>query len=696
MSKRARRRYWLAAWIAAWLALGFPTAANAYIDPATTSYLIQVVSGVVISLSVAIGVFFRRIVLFCMTFRARTAATWVILTSPNRVELWRAARQAKAADKARQAQAAQRLLEAQAEATKSGATPRVVGATVAAQRLAAARRPLRFRRRLAIALLTGFAPAFMTICFGFLDLFQHNPGEFPFTYRDVLWPALFCSVAVGLAIAGLLLVLRGRGFEIAVSLVLGLTLAAWVQASFMNGGYGALTGEEVRPHRAALTMTVNTLVWLVLLALPWLLWRVNRPAWRVVAWMFPALVLAGGTVSLLLTSSDSLFGAAPKDDGKALTYQGAFEVSSTANQYIFLLDMMDWQFVQDIVAEDPDFFSSQLDGFTQFDNFIANHNHTFPSEVAILTGQEFDYSYPVEEYYARAYRDSTFLPALRAAGYSTNLYATNRYAYHEIEDVEWLADNVNQVAIDTDHWGILKGMSKLAAFRYAPGLAKPAIWFTPEDFGRAPTLSDQPIPFTNDAAVDNIAFHTRMEANGLTVGSAQPRFMYFHLYGAHTPAMMNAQIEAVPRGSVSLVEQAKGAFQIVFDYIAELKRLGVYEDATIVITADHGEFFSPPLETPHLSALFVKPAGAAGTPLAYSDAPTQPSNIRATLLADAGLANPEGVPTVFELASDAAVVRDFWFRPDREDYQEHWQVIGDARDFANWHYVDRMETHFEP
>ena len=36
----------------------------AYIDPATTSYIIQIVSGIVISCGVAVGIFWKRIKLF--------------------------------------------------------------------------------------------------------------------------------------------------------------------------------------------------------------------------------------------------------------------------------------------------------------------------------------------------------------------------------------------------------------------------------------------------------------------------------------------------------------------------------------------------------------------------------------------------------------------------------------------------------
>jgi DUF1365 family protein len=44
--------------------LMFSTTAFAYIDPATTSYLIQIIAGVVISCGVVVGVFWKKIRLF--------------------------------------------------------------------------------------------------------------------------------------------------------------------------------------------------------------------------------------------------------------------------------------------------------------------------------------------------------------------------------------------------------------------------------------------------------------------------------------------------------------------------------------------------------------------------------------------------------------------------------------------------------
>ena len=50
--------------LAFFLALFLMAIAQAYLDPAATSYIIQVISGVVIACGVAVGIFWKKIRLF--------------------------------------------------------------------------------------------------------------------------------------------------------------------------------------------------------------------------------------------------------------------------------------------------------------------------------------------------------------------------------------------------------------------------------------------------------------------------------------------------------------------------------------------------------------------------------------------------------------------------------------------------------
>ena len=123
-----------------------------------------------------------------------------------------------------------------------------------------------------------------------------------------------------------------------------------------------------------------------------------------------------------------------------------------------------------------------------------------------------------------------------------------------------------------------------------------------------------------------------------------------------------------------------------------MKDLGIYDDATIIITGDHGKStdFDTPIK-PITTGLFVKPKGSSGTPLAISSAPVSHANFQGTVAEAAGITSGEFGPSVFQVPEDADIVRQFLFRRDEPDYSasylEEFEIRGDSRDFANWRKV---------
>lgn len=76
--------------------------------------------------------------------------------------------------------------------------------------------------------------------------------------------------------------------------------------------------------------------------------------------------------------------------------------------------------------------------------------------------------------------------------------------------------------------------------------------------------------------------------SGITTQNEKNTFVMYHLNGSHGPYVMNENAEAVPENSVGVDSQTKGSFKIITDYIKELKAKGLYDNTTIIITADHG------------------------------------------------------------------------------------------------------------
>jgi hypothetical protein len=62
--KSALKQIGLILFFCTWFLMLFSSTALAYIDPAATSYIVQIISGVVIASGVVIGVFWKKIKLF--------------------------------------------------------------------------------------------------------------------------------------------------------------------------------------------------------------------------------------------------------------------------------------------------------------------------------------------------------------------------------------------------------------------------------------------------------------------------------------------------------------------------------------------------------------------------------------------------------------------------------------------------------
>jgi hypothetical protein len=561
-----------------------------------------------------------------------------------------------------------------------------------------------YLRRAMLGVPVVVSSGFLLLVFGPLDLYLQNADEFPFTETEMIKPFLLPSLETCARAVCCLVLLRGRMLDLVVSLILGITLAAWVQGTFLNIGYGELDGATIQWGNYGWLAVIDTAAWVVMIGAPVLLLFMNRRLWKIATVVLPAALVGSLSFALVaeLAESGTAARRASGEDVDFLgpevpTYDGVFTASSTANQYIIVLDMMDQELVKEIQAEEPDFFSSHLDGFTQFDAHVSNYFRTLPSAANILTGQDYQFDEPLDQYFSRAYRDGDFLPLLRTAGYSTNIYATNLYSYYAIDDIRDLADNVAWSETEPHGSSMTEGMLRLDGFRYAPHILKPVFWTTTDEFQRISSTLTFGSPFNND----NFAFHKLLRREGFTLDGSQPRFSYIHLDGAHYPFIMDRNAEEVPLNWDNQAEQAHGVFLIMFDFIDELKRVGAYQDASIVITADHGTVIRggdlPRLTAPRLTSLFVKPAGAAGTPLAHSTAPTQVENVRALLLQDAGVLPADGPPTVFEIDEDADAPRDIFHRRGanvNEGVIDHWQIIGDARDWSNWHFIDQRPTEY--
>ena len=553
--------------------------------------------------------------------------------------------------------------------------------------LIADERPL--HTRILLSALVSFSLVFSFILFAILDLYLTNMGMYPFGFWTLLWPTLLLSLGCFLVLTVVLSLMKGKLLNIVLSLLVGGLLIGYIQGNFLNLNLGQMTGDAVQWDRYIVHGIVDLLVWILFLFLPVLLCLFQKRIWKKVVLIVPVLLIGmqlTGLVSTLLTADIQPGDNIQREEPPAayLSEAGMLEVSSQKNVMVFILDRLDGKYIDEVEEDDSAFFSS-LDGFTYYDNHTSLYCRTYPSVPYLLSGSVSYFDRPANEYFHDAYQNSPFLKTLKKNQYTTKFYMSDYYAYGNLSDLEGVADNIYHEELNTsiDKVGMLQKMAQFSAYRYMPHLFKQYFWFSSDTFDNLVVVHNETKPYKTD----DLHFYNELKNKKLTIQDESNNFIYLHLNGCHAPYIMNEYVES--EEDATLVQQTKGAFRILQEYMNQMKELGVYDDATIIITGDHGKSEDVgPLSTYKTTGLFVKPAGSHGEALKISNKPVSHENFEATILQDAGIPHENFGRSIWEIGENEDIVRRFLYQVTGDEHRlEEWEIRGNANNFDNWRHV---------
>lgn len=557
------------------------------------------------------------------------------------------------------------------------------------------------KKRLPTAILCALAPA-VTLFVGIFELYAGNREELDFALTDVLGGVLLICLAVAAVFLAILLPLRGKAFRIASAVVAWLSLMCFLQGTFLNVGVNSLAADGVGMKVHPAWEIGNAVLWMaslggVLFAVLRLKGRDAREWLRLGIRLALILVIGAQMIPFAITSlTTDVF--APRS-GLAggrhiLTEEGLYEVSSGDNILIFVLDSFDADYVEAVIEESPDFFEP-LDGFTCYRDNLSWYTRTFPAAASMITGIGNDFSSPAATYFENAYGSSAFLDSLKQNNYQINLFIDDYYAYRDAAVLKGVAENVSVVegGYTVENQGkLLLHLVGVATYRYMPIPVKRVFDLSTESFKGFVKYNgaDHPAYVSDDAL-----YFEKLKENGLSVADGQNQYMFIHMEGCHTPYRLD---EFGNPAALSTPEATtKGCMRIIYAYLDELRRLGLYENATIVITGDHPGRFKDYENVPHptLTALFFKPKGSANQPLAYSDAPVSQDLLIPSLVASAGLTTsaPYG-DTYWNAAMDK---RSYYFLKNTgtTDYcVVEYEIEGNGREFSNWKIIKETDIGF--
>ena len=547
-------------------------------------------------------------------------------------------------------------------------------------------------RSLLPAACVSFFACFSLLIYGPLDMYSHNISDLWFNAFQLLLCmglAAIAAFAVSMLVFFLLRLVSIRVYRGAMALYFGAALAAYLQGNFFNINAAPLAGDAVIWPNLLLSALLNFAVWLGIILVPVaILCFAPKRFGTVVKSVSLALVV------MQLASMTVLLINMPLDKKQIYpTTQGRFKLSAKDNIIVLIADSIGTEYMEELIAKNPETLDF-LDGFTYYPNTTGAYGKTAGTFAYLMSGKYYLNQQNFVDYCREAFTTDTFWKELKELGYDIHIGETGSGVPYFPAQAEVFSNLVVRQPEVSSYFTMAKLMLKMTGYRFVPEVMRP---FLLNDYPPAfDLLMQSPKGLAPITEKIDPPFYNALVKEKLSAEEENKAFRLYFLQGAHTPYRMNAKAQRVADNSVSYYQQLQGVFHIFREYLTQLKKLGLYDDATIIIMADHAKTTTLPPKTP---AFMLKPKGASGA-FTTSLAPLSYEDFRPTLMKAAGGDYAKyGTPVDFWKEGD---IRErkyyvyYWTRIRASDYYftDIYELLanGDVRDLSAYQPTGNVYT----
>jgi hypothetical protein len=424
---------------------------------------------------------------------------------------------------------------------------------------------------------------FTFFVFGPADLYFGNAQELWFSMSDIIPVIFITGIMFFLVLNGICFVLPEKLKDFFAALIWGVGIAFYIQGNFIQIRYGVLDGQEIDWSNYFAYGVINTIVWAVCIITPLKICAIKRNNLKRIIAFSSCIIIAVQLVTLVF------LGITNDTDKRRIvtTGEGIYTLSKKKNIVVFILDTFDMQYMNILLQDDPA-LSHQFEGFTYYDNTVGMYSYTKAAIPFLLTGIKYLNEIPYNKYLNNAFKETKFYNILAKNNYNAGIYTDSTYLDKSPTNI---IENIGSTDVTiNNHFNFLIKLYQLTATKYFPHILKRMIWIYSSEFDKYRKTTTVKSPLYR---IDDVYFNQKLLETGLEYGSDKNIFRFYHLKGAHPPytyrRTYERNIEENKDGvSKYWTEQARGALQIVINYITQLKKDNRYNDTLMLIMADHG------------------------------------------------------------------------------------------------------------
>lgn len=493
------------------------------------------------------------------------------------------------------------------------------------------------------------------------ETFFGNEEEYIVPYTDIVKVQMLPFLLSLFGVHFIFSLFPQKVFHVLRCLIWGLGTAIYIQNMFMNRYIGELTGAVCSWKDHAIYSLVNLLIWILLLDLPYFFLRkFPLKSDRILTGgsLFILLIHATGVFALMLQAPDEVWGY------KEFMYDSSeqYVVAAEENVIVFVVDTVDNKYIKQLLEERPEIFEDYKD-YTCYMDTCSVYDHTRDSLPQMMTGYEFlDEDDISGEFYQR----------VKDAGYATHFY--NYEADGAFPNINAYIDNfINNGSIEAENEIVLKkdmlknSIRILTLYQILPCIWKSKAPVDEIDFYHCINIAHfQPFSdYWNEDFDKNLNLSKNEDA--------ERYFIFQHINGTHIPCD-------------DFIDTTAYCLSIIAKMMEQMKELGVYDNATILIVSDHGYHDSdngaeyPTAATP---IFMLKEKNHAAAQMELSNVPVYHEDILPTLLELMGLYQ-EGAdeelfgPSVFSFEEGEKRTRKWYdMELDRSGYRIY-EYTGDT------------------
>ncbi len=459
-----------------------------------------------------------------------------------------------------------------------------------------------------------------------------NSDDYNLSYWQFILPNVVFFIIIVFTMTIVLFSLNQKIRQILVSLMFIASVQMFIQSLFLNKNIGIIDGYIFKASDHLKESIINSVICLLIAVGLLILLVFKSSVFNKISTSISNIFIVYQIIIILISMIN-----APRFAFKMTNYcllgDEQFVVSRDKNVIVLMFDSLDSTFADEIYNNE-NYIYDDFNDFTMYTNACCVFDMTMDSLPQIMTGATYDNkTVDYQAFYDRLHE---------------NNYVINFYNYESLNGsipVEVNFDNYTQNSYENirykiDYDSVLYNSVRLSAFQALPYVFKGSVNSENIDFNSQILYKGN----NQKAIYDNYEFEDNMS---LQLSESDKNYIIFqHLDGIHFP-------------KDDYYEAQKDCMEIASEYIEKLKEAGLYDDATIIIMADHGlSDHKPPLTYPtaSLPLFMIKCAGESHDDMILNSAPIYYTDMLKTILVCCNLYYPEDGDrfglSIFDIAPD--------------------------------------------